>query len=89
MEDECLKWDTLWDLANVHVDAIQSYDIDEHIIIEINSDVIVNLKKWAAKQKHKVTAMEGLWKDQIALVEDNSLDGVLYDAYPLKEAEKH
>jgi len=70
-------------------DAIQSHDIDEHIIIEVNSDVIVNLKKWATKQKHKVTAMEGLWKDQIALVEDNSLDGVLYDAYPLKEAEQH
>jgi len=70
-------------------DGIQTHDIDEHIIIEANADVFENLKKWAAEQKHKVTGMHGLWQDQIALVEDNSLDGILYDTYPLCAEEQH
>lgn len=68
---------------------IQTRCIDEHIIIEANVYVLEKLNKWAAKQKHKVTVMEGLWQEQIALVEDNSVDGVLYDAYPLNKAEQH
>jgi len=30
-----------------------------------------------------------LWQEQVALLEDESLDGVLYDTYPLNKEEQH
>ena len=69
--------------------SIQAHEIEEHIIIEANVYVIENAKEWVTKQKHKVTVMEGPWQEQVALLEDESLDGILYDAYPMNEAEQH
>lgn len=74
---------------HISADAVQTHKIDEHIIIEANADVFESCKKWASEQKNKVTPMHGLWQDQIALVEDNSLDGILYDTYPLNAEEQH
>ena len=58
--------------------AVQKYDIEEHIIIEANSDVIERGKKWAEKQPHKVTFLHGLWQDKVTELPDGALDGVLY-----------
>lgn len=69
--------------------SIQTHDIDEHVVIEANKDVYKKLEKWATNQKHKTTPMHGLWQDQIKLIEDNSLDGILYDTYPLNAEEQH
>lgn len=70
-------------------DRIQTLEIDEHIVIEANNDVYKKLEEWAVDQKHRVTCMQGLWQDQIKLIEDNSLDGILYDTYPLNVEEQH
>ena len=74
---------------HLSADAIQTHNISEHIIIEANTDVFQMLEVWSKEQKHKVTGMLGLWQEQMALIKDNSLDGILYDAYPLNKAEQH
>ncbi|CAD7971164.1 unnamed protein product [Amoebophrya sp. A25] len=68
---------------------IQRNKIDEHIIIEANAGVVERGKKWAESQPNKVTFMHGLWQDVVASLPDNSIDGVLYDPYPLNSAEQH
>ena len=40
-------------------DAIQKYDINTHTIIECDPVVLVMLKRWAKRQKHKVIIIEG------------------------------
>lgn len=69
--------------------AIQSHDIEEHIIIEANEGVIARGQEWAKEQPHKVTFIKGLWQDVVASLPDDSLDGVLYDTYPLNKEEQH
>jgi len=69
--------------------AIQKFDIEEHIIIEANDGVIERGKKWAQTQPHKVTFMHGLWQDEIKKLKPYSIDGVLYDTYPLTKEEQH
>merc|ERR1719203_798721 len=69
--------------------AVQRFPISEHVIIEANTDVIERGRKWAEEQLQKVTFMHGLWQDVVAKLEDNSLDGVLYDTYPLNKEEQH
>eukprot|EP00397_Hematodinium_sp_SG-2012_P010365 GEMP01010478.1.p1 GENE.GEMP01010478.1~~GEMP01010478.1.p1 ORF type:complete len:396 (+),score=103.05 GEMP01010478.1:47-1189(+) len=68
---------------------IQKFDIDEHIIIEANAGVIERGRKWAKEQPHKVTFMHGLWQDEIKKLQPFSIDGVLYDTYPLTKEEQH
>ena len=69
--------------------TIQQFDIEEHIIIEANAEVIERGKKWAESQPHKVTFLHGLWQDKVAELEDDYLDGILYDTYPLNKEEQH
>jgi len=69
--------------------AIQKFDIEEHIIIEANDGVIARGKEWAKTQPHKVTFMHGLWQDEIKKLKPLSVDGVLYDTYPLTKEEQH
>lgn len=69
--------------------SIQANKIDEHVIIEANAGVIKRGEQWAKDQPNKVTFIHGLWQDAIDKVEDNSLDGILYDTYPLNKEEQH
>lgn len=69
--------------------AIQGNKIDEHVIIEANEGVIKRGEEWAKKQPNKVIFIYGLWQDAIDTIEDNSLDGLLYDTYPLNKEEQH
>lgn len=70
---------------------IQQQKIDEHVIIEANAGVIERGKKWAETQPqgNKVKFLHGLWQDMVATLEDCSLDGVMYDPYPLNSEEQH
>jgi len=69
--------------------AVQSHKPKEHIIMEANGDVFKRLQQFQ-KENPSVTPMgPALWQDSIAKVEDNSLDGVLYDTYPLNKEEQH
>ena len=70
--------------------AIQSYPIDEHIIMEANGDVFKRLKEFADGAPSKVTPLgPDLWQNTIANIEDDSVDGILYDTYPLNKEEQH
>jgi len=68
---------------------IQMHEIDKHIIIEANKDVFEKAKKFARKIKHKIKLVFGFWEEAINLIEDNSIDGVLFDTYPLRPEEIH
>ena len=66
---------------------IQKYNIKKHIIIEANKDVAEKAKKFAKKAKHKTKIVVGLWEDVIDKIPNNSIDGILFDSYPLSEEE--
>merc|ERR1712228_1049826 len=69
--------------------AVQkSKDLVEHKIIELNNDVY-NRALDFKKKYPKASPMLGNWSSQLEKIEDDSLDGVLYDTYPLSEANQH
>ena len=66
---------------------IQKHDIKKHIIIEANKDVVKKAIEFKKRAKHKVEILEGFWEDVIGKVPDESVDGILFDTYPLTEEE--
>lgn len=66
----------------------QSSTLAEHIIIELNGDVYKRLLEFQKKYP-KVTPMHGGWESQLEKIEDNCIDGILYDTYPLSKATQH
>jgi len=66
---------------------IQQQPIDKHIIIEANEDVFVKLEEFAKSAAHAVEPRFGLWEDVIPSIGDESIDGILFDTYPLTEAQ--
>jgi guanidinoacetate N-methyltransferase len=69
--------------------AVQQHPIDEHIIMEANGDVFKRLEQFAIKYPKTTPMGPALWQDSIAKIEDNSIDGILYDTYPLNKEEQH
>ena len=69
--------------------AVQSFDIQEHVIIEYNGEVYKNLEEFADGAVPKVTPMKGMWEQVVPKLDDESFDGILYDTYPLSEATWH
>ncbi|CAE6967797.1 GATM [Symbiodinium natans] len=70
--------------------AVQSYPIEEHIILEANSDVFKRLEEFAKAATSKVTPLgPDLWQNSIKHIADRSVDGILYDTYPLNKEEQH
>ena len=61
--------------------CIQEQSIEQHIIIEANKDVFTKLEKFAAKAQHQVVPLFGLWEEVISSIEDESIDGILFDTY--------
>lgn len=66
---------------------IQKYKIKKHIIIEANEMVADEAKKFGKSAKNKVIVLTGLWQDKIKRIPSNSIDGILFDSYPLEEIE--
>ncbi len=66
---------------------IQQHDIQKHIVIEVNAAVAEKARVFAQSAPHTVEVLEGLWEDVIGQVPDGSLDGILFDTYPLTEDE--
>jgi guanidinoacetate N-methyltransferase len=66
---------------------IQQAKIRKHIVIEANHDVANKARDWARICKIETEVLEGLWQEAILLIPDESLDGILFDTYPLTEKE--
>lgn len=66
---------------------IQEHDIAKHIIIEANVAVAEKAREFAKNALHETVVLEGLWEDVIDQVPDGSVDGILFDTYPLTEEE--
>jgi hypothetical protein len=64
---------------------IQQQPIDKHIIIEANEDVFVKLEEFAKSAAHEVEPRFGLWEEVVPSIPDESIDGILFDTYPLSE----
>jgi guanidinoacetate N-methyltransferase len=71
----------------ISAEFIQENAITKHIIIEANSDVAEKARKFGETAKHAVEVIEGLWEEVIEQVPDESVDGILFDTYPLSDEE--
>ncbi len=71
----------------ISANFIQQNKIKKHIIIEVNKDIIKKAKLFAKKAPHETVILYGLWEDMIKKIPDNSLNGILFDTYPLTEKE--
>jgi len=69
--------------------AVQQHPIDEHIIMEANGDVFKRLQQFAIKHPNVTPMGPALWQDSISKIPDASIDGILYDTYPLNKEEQH
>ena len=66
---------------------IQQARIERHIIIEANHAVARKAREWAKTCRTETAVLEGLWQEAILSLPDDSLDGILFDTYPLSEKE--
>lgn len=70
--------------------AIQQLQVQEHIILEANKSVFDKLQTFISSCNHPIVAHgPAFWQDSIDLIQDESLDGILYDAYPVVWDEQH
>jgi len=67
---------------------IQDQNISKHIIVEANHEVYLKLLEFS-KQHPKVVPLYGFWEEVLPLLAEGSIDGVLFDTYPLCEEEIH
>ena len=74
----------------ISASAVQKYPIAEHIILEANADVYSRLLAFKKAAPRLVTPIgPALWQNSLRKVPDNSIDGILYDTYPLVKEEQH
>ena len=63
--------------------------IDRHIIIEANRQVADKAREFYRNAQYLTEALVGFWHERIAEIPDESVDGTLYDGYPLASDEIH
>jgi guanidinoacetate N-methyltransferase len=86
----CSKGGTILELGfgmAISAKFIQQYNIQKHIIIEANKDVAEKAREFAKGASHETIVLEGFWEDVIEKVPDGSVDGILFDTYPVTELE--
>ncbi|MFQ5703607.1 MAG: class I SAM-dependent methyltransferase [Gemmatimonadales bacterium] len=68
---------------------IQSHGVRKHIVVEANRDVFRCLEEFATRYRKSVIPLFGFWQDVMPSIADESVDGILFDTYPLNENEVH
>jgi guanidinoacetate N-methyltransferase len=89
-EIACTKGGTILELGygmGISAKFIQQHPIKKHIIIEANKEVADLARKFASESKIETIVLEGFWEEKINEVSDDSVDGILFDTYPLEERE--
>ncbi len=68
---------------------VQQGSVGRHIVIEANRDVFRCLEEFAQRAPGLVVPVFGFWQDVLPTIENESVDGILFDTYPLKDEEVH
>jgi guanidinoacetate N-methyltransferase len=68
---------------------LQQQGIEAHWIIEANREVFARLGTFAAQARIPVTPLLGFWQEMTREMPEASFSGILFDTYPLSEAEIH
>lgn len=68
---------------------VQRAAIEKHIIVEANHEVAKKAREFAKKTPSPTEVIEGFWEEVMDKVPDGSIDGILFDTYPLSELEIH
>lgn len=68
---------------------IQNYKISKHTIIEANQAVYDKATAWRFRATAPVELLFGFWENITKNLSNNSFNGILFDTYPLTEAEIH
>ncbi len=61
----------------------------KHIVIEANADVFRRLEEFKNQARFPVEPLFGFWEERVREIPDLSIDGILFDTYPLAENEIH
>lgn len=71
--------------------AIQTADIERHVVIECHPDVLVRCLRDQrdALNAGRLHVLSGFWDDVTPLLASASFDGILFDTYPLSQDELH
>lgn len=68
---------------------VQEHEIDEHLIIEANTEVVKKAEAFARSAKRPARILAGFWEEVVADIPNGSLSGILFDTYPLVPEEVH
>lgn len=66
-----------------------SKKLHRHIIVEMNTEVAARARQFGKEARRPTLVLEGMWQEVLHWIPDNSLDGILFDTYPLSEPEIH
>lgn len=66
---------------------VDAAEIDRHTIVEANHDVAEMAREFGRDARRRTVVLEGFWEELIDTIPDDSVDGILFDAYPLADAE--
>lgn len=69
--------------------ALQAHDIDSHLVVECHPDVIARCvaAHRSALASGSLHLMTGYWQDVTPLLAAASIDGILFDTYPISSEE--
>lgn len=68
---------------------IQQHNPSLHIIIEANESVSKKAQAFSNQQKNTVLVLSGFWEEVTKHLPPESINGILFDTYPLSEDEIH
>jgi guanidinoacetate N-methyltransferase len=68
---------------------IQTHPITEHLVIEANEEVYRSLQVFAQHALQPVIPLLGFWEEITHQLPSGSIDGILFDTYPLRKEDIH